>query len=342
MSRPLRRARAVDVAARAGVSVATVSFVVNGKAEGRVSPATRLRVLDAIAALGYVTDASARALATGRRRQVALLAHDMTNPFTAQVAAGAAAGIAEATEGTGHLLLLLAAGLAEPDVEPVGAATVDGVLINYPGTLPAGRPDLPVVHLDDPAAGGHQVSLDVAVGARELAGHLADLGHRHVLYLDGNRPWSTFVERRAAFAAEFAARVPGAVVADDRCDIDLGSALDLATRRSADWRRSGATVVVAATDVQALGVLAGLHAAGVAVPAQLSVAGFDDIPFAAVSAPPLTTVALPARELGHRGAVLLAGVIEDPDAPVGAPTVLPARLVVRGSTGPPATVTLSA
>ena len=160
-------------------------------------------MLDAIAALGYVTDASARALATGRRRQVALLAHDMTNPFTAQVAAGAAAGIAEATDGTGHLLLLLASDDAEPDVEPVGAATVDGVLINYPGTLPAGRPDLPVVHLDDPAAGGHQVSLDVAVGARELARHLADLGHRHVLHLDSNRPWSTFAERRTAFAAEF-------------------------------------------------------------------------------------------------------------------------------------------
>lgn len=326
----------MDVAARAGVSVATVSFVVNGKAEGRVSPATRLRVLDAIAALGYVTDASARALATGRRRQVALLAHDMTNPFTAQVAAGAATGIAEATDGTGHLLLLLAAGLDEPDVEPVGAATVDGVLINYPGTLPAGRPDLPVVHLDDPAAGGHQVSLDVAVGARELARHLADLGHRHVLHLDSNRPWSTFAERRAAFADEFARLVPGAVVTDDRCDIDLAAARDHAAQRAEGWRRSGATAVVAATDVQALGVLAGLHGAGVAVPGQLSVAGFDDIPFAEVSSPPLTTVALPARELGHRGAVLLAQVIEDPAAPPGEPVVLPAHLVVRGSTGPAA------
>ncbi len=324
----------MDVAARAGVSVATVSFVVNGKAEGRVSPATRQRVLDAIAALGYVTDASARALATGRRRQVALLAHDMTNPFTAQVAAGAAAGIAEATAGTGHLLLLLASDDAEPDVEPVGAATVDGVLINYPGTLPAGRPDLPVVHLDDPAAGGHQVSLDVAVGARELARHLAGLGHRQVLYLDSNRPWSTFVERRTAFAAEFTRCAPGGELVDDRCDIDLAAARDHAAQRWADWRAAGVTAVVAATDVQALGVLAGLHEAAVAVPGQLSVAGFDDIPFAAVSAPPLTTVALPARELGHRGAVLLARVIADPGAPAGEPVVLPARLVVRGSTGP--------
>ena len=93
---------------------------------------------------------------------------------------------------------------------------------------------------------------------------------------------------------------------------------------------------MAATDVQALGVLAGLHGSGVAVPGQLSVAGFDDIPFAAVSAPPLTTVTLPARELGHRGAVLLARVIVDPAASAGEPVVLPARLVVRGSTGPAA------
>ncbi|SDG89577.1 LacI family DNA-binding transcriptional regulator [Klenkia brasiliensis] len=333
MTRPPRRARAVDVAARAGVSVATVSFVVNGKAEGRVSPATRLRVLDAIAALGYVTDASARALATGRRRQVALLAHDMTNPFTAQVAAGAAAGIAEATEGTGHLLLLLASDDAEPDTEPVGAATVDGVLINYPGTLPAGRPDLPVVHLDDPAAGGHQVSMDVVVGARELAAHLAGLGHRHVVFVDSNRPWSTFVERRTAFTDEFARRVPGAVVTGDRSGIDLAGAVGHATAALEGWQRSGATAVVTATDVQALGVLSALAAAGVPVPGRLSVAAFDDIPFAAVSAPPLTTVRLPARELGHRGAVLLSRVI-DGTAVDPAPVVLPAQLVVRGSTGP--------
>lgn len=332
MTRPPRRARAVDVAARAGVSVATVSFVVNGKAEGRVSPATRLRVLDAIAALGYVTDASARALATGRRRQVALLAHDMTNPFTAQVAAGAATGIAEATDGTGHLLLLLASDDAEPDTEPVGAATVDGVLINYPGTLPAGRPDLPVVHLDDPAAGGHQVSMDVAVGARELAAHLADLGHRHVVFLDSNRPWSTFVERRRAFTDEFTRRVPGAVVTGDRSGIDLTGAVGRATAALEGWQRAGATAVVTATDVQALGVLAALASAGVAVPGRLSVAAFDDIPFAAVSAPPLTTVRLPARELGHRGALLLSRVI-DGSAVDPAPVVLPARLVVRGSTG---------
>ncbi|GHE09878.1 LacI family DNA-binding transcriptional regulator [Klenkia taihuensis] len=334
MTRPPRRARAVDVAARAGVSVATVSFVVNGKAEGRVSPATRLRVLDAIAALGYVTDASARALATGRRRQVALLAHDMTNPFTAQVAAGAAAGIAEATEGTGHLLLLLASDDAEPDTEPVGAATVDGVLINYPGTLPAGRPDLPVVHLDDPAAGGHQVSMDVTVGARELAAHLADLGHRHVVFLDSNRPWSTFAERRTAFTGEFTRRVPGAVVTGDRSGIDLAGAVGRAAAALEGWLGSGATAVVTATDVQALGVLSALATAGVPVPGRLSVAAFDDIPFAAVSAPPLTTVALPARELGHRGAVLLSRVI-DGTAVDPAPLVLPAHLVVRGSTGPP-------
>ncbi|MEI4273564.1 LacI family DNA-binding transcriptional regulator [Klenkia sp. LSe6-5] len=334
MTRPPRRARAVDVAAHAGVSVATVSFVVNGKAEGRVSPATRQRVLDAIAALGYVTDASARALATGRRRQVALLAHDMTNPFTAQVAAGAAAGIAEATGGTGHLLLLLGSDESGPDVEPVGAATVDGVLINYPGTLPAGRPDLPVVHLDDPAAGGHQVSMDVEVGARELARHLAGLGHRRVLHLGTPRPWSTFAQRRDAFTAELLALAPGAVVLDDRCDIDLAAGVQLAADHAQRWLADGVTAVVAATDLQAIGVLAGLAAAGVPVPGRLSVAAFDDIPFAAVATPPLTTVALPARELGRRGAVLLAGVIAGDRSEPGEPVVLPARLVVRDSTGP--------
>ncbi len=96
-----------------------------------------------------------------------------------------------------------------------------------------------------------------------------------------------------------------------------------------------ATAVVTATDVQALGVLSALALAGVPVPGRLSVAAFDDIPFAAVSAPPLTTVRLPPRELGHRGALLLSRVI-DGSAVDPAPVVLPARLVVRGSTGPAA------
>ncbi len=333
MSRPLRRARAVDVAAYAGVSVATVSFVVNGKAEGRVSPATRLRVLDAIAALGYVTDASARALATGRRRQVALLAHDMTNPFTAQVAAGAAAGIAEATGGTGHLLLLLGSDESGPDVEPVGAATVDGVLINYPGTLPAGRPDLRwCTSTTRPPAGTRcrwtSRSAPASWPATSPPSATAGCSTWAPAPVVDLHPAPRRLHRRAVRRGprRGGARRPLRHRPGRRRAAGHRARAALARRRR--HRRGGRDRPPGHRRARRLA------AAGVPVPARLSVAAFDDIPFAAVATPPLTTVALPARELGRRGAVLLAEVIAGDRTEPGEPVVLPAHLVVRDSTGP--------
>ncbi|KQS60791.1 hypothetical protein ASG36_07965 [Geodermatophilus sp. Leaf369] len=323
------RARASDVAARAGVSVATVSFVVNGKARGRVSEATQERVRAAVAELGYVANETARALATGRGHSIALLAHDMTNPFTAQVAAG----VADALAGRASLVLALSTGDQAPAFTDATASTVDGVLLNWPGgaTVATGTP---VVHLDDPDAPGPGVCFDVEAGARALARHLLDLGHRRVRYLDAARPWATFTRRRTALTEELTRA--GADVQAERCSIDLQVARELTLARWDTWRRDGVTAVVGATDIQTLGVLSGLTQLGVAVPGEVSLGSFDDIAFAAVAGPALTTVRLPAHELGRRAAELLGELIDG--GPARGQVVLPVGLVVRESTGAPSTL----
>ncbi|MCW2582839.1 MAG: hypothetical protein JWQ53_1629 [Klenkia sp.] len=319
------RARATDVAARAGVSVATVSFVVNGKAHGRVSEATQERVRAAVAELGYVANETARALATGRGHSIALLAHDMTNPFTAEVAAGVAAALA----GRANLVLALSTGDEAPAFTDATASTVDGVLLNWPAgaTVVTGTP---VVHLDDPDAPGPGVCFDVESGATALARHLLDLGHRRVRYLDAVRPWATFARRRAALTDELARG--GAQVRTERCAIDLQTARELTLARWDGWRADGVTAVVGATDIQTLGVLSGLTRLGVAVPGDVSLGSFDDIAFAAVASPALTTVRLPAHELGRRATDVLGELIDG--GPGQRHVVLPVELVVRESTGP--------
>ena len=329
--RPARaRVRAADVARQAGVSIATVSLVANGKADGRVSAGTRQRVLAAIAGLGYVVDPAARSLVTGRRHAVALLTHDVTNPFISLVASGVAHALGRRTQ----LLLALAGADDEgPDLARVVAAGVDGALLNYPSGNDAADLDLPLVHLDDPDAvrGGAQVHFDLASGAEQLAGHLVGLGHRRLLYLDAVRPWTTFALRRRHLVEALSRQAPDTTVTAARSAIDIESARAVVLASWAGWRDDGVTAIVTAADVQAHGVLAALAQLDVAVPGRVSVASFDNVPFSAITAPPLTAVDLPAAELGREAATLLLELIG------GAPprtTVLPTSLVVRGSTGP--------
>ena len=338
-NRPRVRARAADVAARAGVSIATVSLVANGKARGRVSAATHVRVEQAIAELGYVVDPTARNLVTGRRSCIALLAHDMTNPFISLIAAGVARAVGTETQ------LLLAVGGAQdpsPDLARIAAFGVDGILVDYPASEQLGRLalDVPVVHLDDPDAdeGLPRAYFDVAAGAAQLAEHLAGLGHQRVVYLDATRPWPTFGRRRTELAEELTRLAPGACVLRAHSDIEIAAAQAVVHGCWAEWDAAGVTAVVAASDVQGWGVLAALGELGVPVPGRVSVASFDSLPFSALTAPALTSVELPAEELGRSAAELLLDLIDHPGDEVRT-AVLPASLQVRASTG--AAVTLA-
>jgi LacI family transcriptional regulator len=330
------RVKATDVAARARVSVATVSLVANGKAAGRVSEGTVRRVQQAIDELGYVVNQAARSLATGRRQCVALVAQDMTNPFISAIAAG----VAEALGGQTQLLLVVSgSGSQEPDMRHVFGTDVDGVLLDYPVTVPSDALEAqrPIVIMDDPKipGGASSVCFDLQAGAGQLADHLVTLGHRTVAYLDSPRPVATFADRRRYLTDQLRRQRKDVRILRVHSDIEIGAARAKVLASWPAWDEAGVTAIVAASDVQAYGALGALAQLKVDVPGRVSVASFDDLPFAAIVSPPLTAISLPAFDLGFEAATLLREIIERGNQ-TRRSVVLPSRLTVRDSTGPAA------
>jgi LacI family transcriptional regulator len=326
--------KAVDVARRAGVSVATVSLVVNGKAGGRVSEATQQLVRRTVTEMGYRVNPAARSLVTGRRYCVALAASDLVNPFISTIASGVAAALGADYQ----LLLALSAGGREtPDVEQVLAFGVDGVLIDFPGVQRVRQvaPECPVVALDDPAGPSDTsaVRFGLVDSTRALARHLCDLGHHSLVYLDAIQPWPTFRFRRTTLWDQLRKINPEATLQRVRTQITIDAARQLVHREWPQWDQRGVTALVAASDLQAYGALTALAELDVDVPGRVSVASFDGLAFSAITSPALTTVTLPAFELGFEGATLLKELIERGDDTVRT-VELPTRFVIRGSTGP--------
>jgi len=316
--------------------VATVSLVANGKAAGRVSAETCRRVRQAIEELGYVVNQAARSLATGRRQCVALVAQDMTNPFISAIAAGVAEALGTQTQ---LLLAVSGAGSQEPDMRHIFGADVDGVLLDYPVAIPQEEIEArcPVVVMDDPKTpkGASSVSFDLRAGASDLADHLISLGHRTVAYLDSPRPAATFADRRRYLAEQLRERCKEVRIVRTHSDIEIGAARRRVLASWPSWAEAGVTAIVAASDVQAYGVLGALADLKVEVPGRVSVASFDDLPFAAIVSPPLTAISLPAFDLGFEAATLLQDIIERGNRAQRS-VVLPSHLVIRASTGPAA------
>ena len=330
------RVTAAMVAERAGVSTATVSLVANGKTRGRVSEDNILRVREAISELGYVVDGIGSSLAKGVSSIVLLVAPDISNPFFAQVIAGVRESL-----GADYQLLLSVTDPGEfpqaGDVRKLLALRPAGLLVDAPNAsfLEELSAAGPLVLLDAPGLEAYapSVNLDVGRGARELAAHLADLGHTHAAYIDSVTGTATFDVRRNAFLEEAWTR--GISVAPDciiSSTIDVGAAADAFARAWPQWQRSGVTVVVCGTDTHAYGVLQEARVAGVHIPRELAVAGFDDLPYSATSNPGLTSVHLPAMPLGRKAGHQLRGLMEGLELAEPHAT-LDSALVVRGSTG---------
>ncbi|MFB9573807.1 LacI family DNA-binding transcriptional regulator [Streptomyces yanii] len=330
-----RRVTAAMVAREAGVSTATVSLVVSGKARGRVSAANQEKVENAVARLGYVVDTAGSSLSKGFSPVVVLIATDITNPFYAELISAARAALGDRYE------LLLS--VSDPG-SPTDPASIPrlisqrpaGFLIDAPNaelvaSLPAGTR---AVLLDAPGLSTTwpTVNLDVAGGAAELARHLADLGHRRVAYLDSVVEVETFRVRREAFcdtAADLGLEVG--------CQASSLTAVDDAASAFAKvwpaWQAAGISAVVGCTDTHAYGILAAARVAGVSVPDALAVAGFDDLPYSRHMSPSLTSVSLPARELGDAAGRALRAIIEGGD-PGDHQVMLTSRLIRRDSTVP--------
>jgi LacI family transcriptional regulator len=316
------------VADRAGTSIATVSLVVNGKERGRVSEPIAARVRDAVEELGYVVDHAASSLARGSGDLVVLIAPDLSNPFFAEVIRG----IRDTVGDRYQLVLSVTERGAQPgtaDVRRFERLRPAGILVDAPASPEVSSSSVPVVLLDAPDGPG-AVDYDLSPGVRDLVAHLHERGHRRVGYLDGTSRAATFGVRRVLF--EEACAAAGITVSEvtARADLTVDAAAAATEHVIEAWEDDDVTAVVAAADTLAYGVLRVASTLGIDVPGELAVAGFDDLPSSSVTAPALTSVALPGAALGRAAALRLLAEIDGTDAE---PAVLPARLVPRASTG---------
>ncbi len=329
-----------DVAQQAGVSVGTVSNVINRP--DLVSEETRTRVQSVINKLGYIRSESARQLRAGASRIVGLLVLDMGNPFFVDVAKGAERAARQA--GLGVMVCNSAQSTGEEAEylslfaeQRVRGALVTPVDASGRSLDALRRQKIPFVLVDRVSqdAAGCSVSVDDVVGGRLAVQHLLSVGHRSIVYVGGPGELQQVRDRRAgALTALAEAGLPAEALTEVSAE-----RLDVAAGRDAGARLLGLsprpTAVFCANDLLALGVLQALFAARVSVPEQMAIVGYDDIEFAAAAAVPLTSVRQPAVAMGRLAAELL---LEETSAAEGhehRQVVLQPELVVRGSSLPP-------
>jgi DNA-binding LacI/PurR family transcriptional regulator len=338
-----RRVTIADVAEKAGVSKTAVSFAFNNP--DRLNATTASRILDIANELGYRPDPVARMLTARRTGAIGVLTpQDLSvifaNPFFGSFSAGIA-GVAEEAGYGLHFISPLHGSLSRA----IHRATVDGVVaigltIDHPEINEIRRAGLPMVMVDSDVTGEvASVDVDDEGGARLAAAHLIELGHRDVaiLAIDGPRsatPGEGGVVARRLHGYRETLAAAGIEAQPD--DVVVGGStieggIDAFERLWASGRRP--TAVLAMSDAMAIGALRAIRAKGIAVPAEISLVGFDDIELAQSTDPPLTTVHQPVRGKGEAAVRLLLSVIEGRDQRPGHRR-LETRLIVRGSTGP--------
>lgn len=321
-----------DVARAAGVSISTVSRALSRP--DRVNGGTREVVLRAADELGYQPSPQARSLLSGRSDTVMLVLPDVTNPFFFGLIRGVQRQAAEA----GYTQVVVDTDESvETETTQLLAArkSVDGVVLAASrlddAALARAAERVPLVAINRSVAGVGSVVIDTPAAVREAVTHLAALGHTEIAYLGGPiGSWSGNRRRRAVLAGARHLGLRAVLLGSHPPTREGGTAATAAVQAA------GVTAVLAFNDLQAIGLLAGLAAAGVRVPTDLSVVGCDDIFGADFVSPALTTLAAPVEQAGRLATTLLLERLGGPAGPRPAVRTekLPARLVVRGSTGP--------
>jgi DNA-binding LacI/PurR family transcriptional regulator len=326
-----------DVASAAGVSIGTVSRVLNDRNE--VSPVSRERVRAAIAQLGYRPSQVGRALSKRVIAVIGVLVPDMTDPVFMPMVQGIES--VASTYGFAVMLSnsdrLSARELQFGDL--MAQFGVSGVVVVGGGRqndreLAARLGAIPTVVVARPAANGTfpSAAIDHCLAARLACEHLLDLGHRRIGTARGDPRSEAGAERLRGYIEALRGRgiEPDPVLA-------AGSSFDLANGIRATENLLAVadppTAIFYASDEMALGGLHVIKARGLRIPEDISVVSLNDIPFAATSDPPLTTVCWPARELGMIGMQMLIDLIERRESVRD--VLLSVELVVRRSTGPP-------
>jgi LacI family transcriptional regulator len=330
-----------DVAQVAGVHAGTASRALNPKTRPLVNAETARRVLKAAESLGYQPNPIARSLKTARSRTIGVVLPDLTNPLFPPIVRG----IEDVLRAAGYSALIVNTDNDEARerelVESLRFRQVEGLIV---ATARSEHPLLEELHeqgvrmvfvnrrvvgLDSPC-----ITPDDTAGITLAVEHLADLGHRRILHLAGPQSTSTGIARARAF--ESAVRdtglaqdpdliVPCGYWSEDDGAAGLRTALDAGTKF---------TGIIAGNDLIALGCYDVFAERHVSCPDDISVVGFNDMPFLDKLHPPLTSVRIPHHQIGSEAARMLLESIEEPDRPARS-VLLPLSLVVRGSTAPP-------
>lgn len=319
-----------EVARHAGVSVATVSRALNGSE--RVKARTRERVLRAARQLRYVPNGSARSLTTSETRTLGVLLPDLYGEFFSELLRG----IDQTARRSRYHTLVSS---SHNDVGELEAALramsgrVDGLIVMTPALeadlLEANLPgSLPVVLVNCPVEGStfSTVATDNYGGAFAMAGHLRAHGHERVALIRGPEGNHDALERLRGYRDAMG----GAGLIEEPGDFTERSGYEAAQRLLA--RSPRPTAVFASNDSMAIGALRALHEAGLRVPEDVAVAGFDDIPVARYVSPPLSSVHVAINEMGRRAIDLLLVCVAEPGRAPESLT-LPTRLVLRESSG---------
>jgi LacI family transcriptional regulator len=326
-----------EVAHAAQVSPMTASRAINNRSG--VSAGTREHVLKVAADLGYVVNRAAQKLSGGKSHIIGVIATDLENQFTSALIAG----ISEAAWEAKHETLIYSH--VEREKRPSGSVMQllrqisDGVIavlpleFGYLGELASIK--IPVITVDH--RGEHaefpSVATDCYEGARKAIRHLADLGHRRIAYIAGDERLASARDRRHAYIETMAqcglGSDPSLIVPGDFSQ-NRGFAATMELLALAD----PPTAIFAANDMSAFGAIAAIREAGMRVPDDISVVGFDDIPAAAQFYPALTTIRQPLHQIGRSAVNTLLALIAGIEA--ASPQVtLPTEMVVRASTAPP-------
>ncbi|MFJ4029645.1 LacI family DNA-binding transcriptional regulator [Paenarthrobacter sp. NPDC089989] len=331
-----RRVGIADVAEKAGVSHATVSRVMNGNAA--VDPGIAERVRAAAAELKYQPNPVGRSLALGKTDTIGIVVPDLANPTFQAILRGLS--IAAAQDGY-RVLIADSSEVTSEEAILAGEARrrCDGVVLCAPRMPDAELEELaptlhPLVLINRTTITTNtpSLSVDYGQGIQELAQHLISLGHQRLVYLSGPEH-SASNRQRLVGLAEFRKEHPG---------IELqmlhgGSNFDSGHDSTEAIIASGATGILAFNDLVAMGLLSGLHERGIRVPEDISVTGFDDIPFAKYTTPPLTTAAVPINELGSLAWRRMREQIQQADeAPAHQQDEFAPRMEIRKSTAAPA------
>lgn len=318
-----------DVAREAGVSAATVSYVLTGKK--RISPEVTERVLAAVRKTKYKLNTAARALRVGGSRTLGLMIPDITNPFFPRLAQE----VKHQARALGYAVILTdtsySASNELEDLEFLHDKGIDGIIwVPSETDIPEMESSVPVVLIDQPKEGYATVHADDFGGGRLQARYLCDRGHRSIIVVSGPQTLRAAAERRSGFLHEIAERA-----IEITLDIEAPFSLNIPNEIEQRIIRGAesATAIACGNDALAIGVMKRLLDNGIDVPGDVSIIGFDNNMMADYVRPPLTTIAQSTEKLGSLAVNLVVGLIHNP-ASIREDVVVPVTVVERESVRP--------